>query len=65
MLVGAREGRGLLAAAGLITGEALTGILIALVVAISGAPDVLAVDRGGLPLASPGIALLIALAVWL
>jgi len=59
------HGRGLLAAAGLITGEALMGILIALPVAASGRPDVLALDLAGLPLAWPGMVLMAGLAGWL
>lgn len=38
----ARKGPGILFAAGLITGEALVGILMAIPIVISGAPDVLA-----------------------
>ncbi|MES1939899.1 oligopeptide transporter [Salinisphaera sp. T5B8] len=62
---GAPEGRGLLAAAGIITGEALMGIFIALPVAFSGSSDVLALDMPGLPLAWPGALLMVGLGVWL
>jgi len=61
----ARQGRGLLAAAGLITGEALMGIGIALPVAASGRPDVLALNMPGLPAAWPGLVLLLGLGLWL
>ena len=61
----APEGRGLLAAAGIITGEALMGIFIALPVAFSGNSDVLALDIGGLPLIWPGALLMLGLGVWL
>lgn len=60
----ARTGRGLLAAAGLITGEALMGILIALPVAITGSSDALALGSAGLGV-WPGLLLLIGLGVWL
>ncbi len=55
---------GLLFASGLITGEALVGILLAVPIVISGNPAVLAIfDR---PLGPyPGIILLIAIAYWL
>lgn len=61
----AREGRGLLAAAGIITGEALMGIIIALPVAFSGQSDVMALDIGGLPLAWPGLVAMLGLGAWL
>lgn len=61
----ARHGRGLLAAAGLITGEALMGIGIALPVAASGRSDVLALGMPGLPAAWPGLILVLALGLWL
>jgi uncharacterized oligopeptide transporter (OPT) family protein len=44
---GATPGRtGMLFAAGLITGEALIGIALAIPIAVSGDPDVLALSRG-------------------
>ena len=61
----AREGRGLLAAAGIITGEALMGIFIALPVAFFGSSDVLALNIGGLPAAWPGLVLMLGLGLWL
>ncbi|MES1924524.1 oligopeptide transporter [Salinisphaera sp. T31B1] len=59
------HGRGLLAAAGLITGEALMGILLALPVAATGSTNVLALGFDGLPLAWPGMLLMAGLAAWL
>ena len=55
---------GLLFASGLITGEALVGILLAIPIVLSGNPDVLAVvDK---PLGAwPGIVLLIGIGFWL
>jgi len=55
---------GLLFASGLITGEALIGILLAVPIVISGRQDVLAIFEK--PLGTwPGIALLTAIAYWL
>lgn len=62
---GARgEGPGLLAAAGLITGEALMGIALAVPIAITGDREILAVADAGL---GPwlGLLLIAALGVWL
>ena len=42
-LIGAAKGRGLLIASGLITGEALVGILMAIPIVVSGDPDILAI----------------------
>lgn len=61
----ARAGKGLLAAAGIITGEALMGIFIALPVAFSGNSDVLALSAAGLPAAWPGLVLMLLLGLWL
>lgn len=61
----ARAGKGLLAAAGIITGEALMGIGIALPVAFWGSSDVLALNVEGLPAAWPGLLLMLGLGVWL
>lgn len=62
---GARgEGPGLLAAAGLITGEALMGIGLAVPIAITGEREILAVADGGLG-PWPGLLLVIGLSVWL
>jgi putative OPT family oligopeptide transporter len=56
--------RGLLFASGLITGEALVGILMAIPIVISGDKNVLAIVKE--PLGSwPGIILLILVVVWL
>jgi len=56
--------RGLLFASGLITGEALVGILMAIPIVISGKADVLAIVKE--PLGSwPGVILLILVAIWL
>ncbi|NOZ74691.1 MAG: oligopeptide transporter, OPT family [FCB group bacterium] len=56
--------RGLLFASGLITGEALVGILMAIPIVISGDADVLAIVKK--PLGSwPGEILLLLVAVWL
>jgi uncharacterized oligopeptide transporter (OPT) family protein len=63
--IGSRAGRGgILFASGLITGEALMGIMLAIPVVIAGDPEILAVaDR---PLGSwPGLVLLIAIGAWL
>ena len=55
---------GLLFASGLITGEALIGIVLAIPIVISGKPDVLAILER--PLGTwPGIILLAAVAYWL
>jgi len=56
--------RGVLFASGLITGEALLGILLAVPIVISGKPDVLAVLRKPLG-AWPGVVLLVGIAYWL
>jgi len=56
--------RGLLFASGLITGEALVGILLAIPIVLSGKPDVLAILKK--PVGTwPGILLLLAIAYWL
>jgi len=56
--------RGILFASGLITGEALMGILLAIPIVVSGKSDVLAVLEK--PLGSwPGVVLLVAIACWL
>ncbi len=58
------ERRGILFASGLITGEALMGILLAIPIVISGKSNVLAVLKE--PLGSwPGVVLLVAIAYWL
>ncbi len=55
---------GLLFASGLITGEALTGILLAIPIVISGRPNVLAVLTK--PLGTwPGVVLLVGIGYWL
>ena len=62
---GARgQGAGLLAAAGLITGEALTGILLAIPIAATGEREILAVADGGLG-PWPGMLLMAGLIAWL
>lgn len=62
---GARgQGAGLLAAAGLITGEALTGILLAIPIAVTGEREILAVADGGLG-PWPGMLLVVWLCWWL
>jgi putative OPT family oligopeptide transporter len=62
---GARgEGPGLLAAAGLITGEALMGIALAVPIAFSGQREILAVVDEGLG-AWPGLLLAAGLCLWL
>lgn len=56
--------RGLLFASGLITGEALIGILMAIPIVISGKADVLAIVSN--PIGTwPGIILLLAVIIWL
>jgi hypothetical protein len=56
--------KGLLFASGLITGEALMGILLAIPIVASGNADILKIADD--PLGSiPGIILLIAIATWL
>ncbi|MCK4958151.1 MAG: OPT/YSL family transporter, partial [Planctomycetes bacterium] len=55
---------GLLFASGLITGEALIGILLAVPIVITANPDVLAVMKDPIG-AWPGLALLVVIAVWL
>lgn len=58
------QGAGLLAAAGLITGEALMGIAVAVPIAVSGQRDVLALT--GLSLGAwPGLLLMMGLCIWL
>jgi putative OPT family oligopeptide transporter len=56
--------RGLLIASGLITGEALIGILLAIPIVASGSADVLALTDSPIG-AWPGILLLVAIAAWL
>lgn len=62
----ARKGPGVLFAAGLITGEALIGILMAIPIVVSGAPDVLAVPAGLRMGAAAGLLILalVAAALW-
>jgi putative OPT family oligopeptide transporter len=55
---------GLLLASGLITGEALLGILLAIPIVISGKPDVMALMEKPIG-AWPGIVLMIAIIAWL
>jgi putative OPT family oligopeptide transporter len=56
--------RGLLFASGLITGEALIGILLAIPIVLSGKPDVLAIFEK--PLGTwPGVVLLVGIGYWL
>ena len=56
--------RGLLFASGLITGEALIGIVLAVPIVLSGRPDVLAI--AATPFGPwPGVVLLIGIAYWL
>lgn len=57
--------RGLLFASGLITGEALVGILLAIPIVLSGNPRVLAVFEKPLLGAYPGIVLIAGIACWL
>jgi len=56
--------RGLLLASGLITGEALVGILMAIPIVVTGSSDVLAIADNPLG-AWPGAVLLAGIAVWL
>jgi uncharacterized oligopeptide transporter (OPT) family protein len=56
--------RGLLLASGLITGEALVGILMAIPIVVSGSSDVLAIMDHPLG-AWPGALLLLGIGVWL
>ncbi len=56
--------RGLLFASGLITGEALIGILMAIPIVITGNKDVLAIPKGPFG-AWPGIILLVGVGYWL
>ncbi|MCH8218757.1 MAG: OPT/YSL family transporter [Planctomycetes bacterium] len=56
--------RGLLFASGLITGEALVGIVLAIPIVLSGRPDALAVVEEPLG-AWPGLVLLAVIALWL
>ena len=60
----ASEQRGLLLASGLITGEALVGILMAIPIVLSGDKDILRLVKEPLG-AWPGIALLAAIGYWL
>ncbi|HUT31438.1 MAG TPA: oligopeptide transporter, OPT family [Sedimentisphaerales bacterium] len=55
---------GLLFASGLITGEALLGILLAIPIVISGNPHVLALSKGPVG-AWPGVILLVGIGYWL
>ena len=55
---------GLLMASGLITGEALIGIILAIPIVLSGRQDVLAIMDNPLG-AWPGVILLVAVAYWL
>ena len=59
-----RSRSGLLFASGLITGEALIGILLAIPIVLSGKPDVLAIMKKPVG-AWPGIVLLIGIGYWL
>ncbi len=61
---GLSAGRGVLAAAGLITGEALAGILLAVPIVIGGRADILALAAAPWG-ALPGVVALAAVAVWL
>jgi hypothetical protein len=56
--------RGLLFASGLITGEALVGIGLAIPIVLSGRPDVLAVLEKPFGVC-PGVVLLVGVAYWL
>jgi uncharacterized oligopeptide transporter (OPT) family protein len=56
--------KGLLFASGLITGEALVGIFLAIPIVIAGRPDVLAVVAEPIG-AWPGVILLVGIAYWL
>lgn len=58
------ERRGLLFASGLITGEALVGIVLAMPIVLSGKPDVLAVLKEPVG-AWPGVVLLLGIGYWL
>jgi len=58
------SGHGMLIASGLITGEALLGILLAIPIVLSGKPDVLAVTNNPLG-AWPGVILLTGICCWL
>lgn len=61
----AGEGPGVLLAAGLITGEALMGILLAVPIVVSGQRDVLALVQGASPVGAwPAILLFVALGLW-
>lgn len=61
----AGEGPGVLLAAGLITGEALMGILLAIPIVVSGQRDVLALVQGASPVGAwPAILLFVALGLW-
>jgi len=60
----AGQDRGVLFAAGLITGEALLGILLAFVIVVAG-KNPMALRIGGIPPAAPGIALLAVVAAGL
>lgn len=56
-------GLGILAAAGLITGEALVGIFLAIPIVVSGKPDVLAISDEPLG-GAPGLLVMAAIAIW-
>lgn len=58
------QGAGMLAAAGLITGEALMGVGLAIPIVLSGNPDVLSLGWQGWG-AWPGVVLMLALGAWL
>jgi putative OPT family oligopeptide transporter len=61
---GGARGVSMLAAAGLITGEALMGIALAVPIVLSNDPDV--ISFGSQPLGAwPGILLMLALCVWI
>ena len=62
--LGTAANRGLLLASGLITGEALVGILMAIPIVVSGKADVLAIAHQPLG-AWPGIVLMLGIAGWL
>jgi uncharacterized oligopeptide transporter (OPT) family protein len=54
---------GILAAAGLITGEALVGIFLAIPIVLSGRPDVLAISDEPLG-GAPGLLVMAGIAIW-
>ena len=63
--IAAASNSGLLFSAGLITGEALMGIILAIPIAIAADTKVMAIDIGGTPPMWPGLALLAGLVVLL